>query len=1005
MSVEHFSSDVDANRNPVGVDLYVGWPNRRPGIDFIEKDVEVQDQWSGTRIEHVTYRINGSCRDATSTDQPGQGEVMATVSMWDPQTQTQQEFTKICPVVDGDGDPTNSWADNNEIYPANWSGPRNPMEDNDGDCQNPSMGAVVNCINEDGVISFKDLDGDGVPDKAVRYYEVIVDPQTQSIMPQEQDITADLQAAGGITVAAAMAVAANNGWDIEGIDNDGDTQMVVWDSDGDGNPDGGFIDRRVNEDGPNGIDDDNDGKIDEDGDGLGDDPWPQDGDNDPTNDPMPYSDWNLPNADTVITTDEFWAQTFLVTDASLAPANAPQWTDDNGTVYYEIPGPKGWPYAYAAGQDGIPWSGDEFDQYSDGSGTGIDGHIFAWADVSILGKVYFRNDDKSSDVFLDSDRNVYVDLTAAGFIIQNGKITNPTERVQDSERADAIFRWDGNGNLSNGNGVTIRWENVHPLMDNIDYNADGDMNPKTEVTEGLRRVPHDRNTGGVMAVADYLALGWDTWKVSYDYQLIKDPNIVWDIEPDWAKLDGDDDGDGLINEDGLYAWFFNEDGSLKDASTTGHPDGDYMARDADGRLYIQKASGEKVYDFDISDGIDNNGNGLVDEVVPFDDDGDGLLDEDPPGDPNDLNHNGNTKEPYDDDGDGRKDEDPISYERDHVNDHTKWAQIYEQTTDAVVDTYYLETDTDLTVQDLAIDSTGLKATALVELVDTEKWVPHNPWGDDFNGDGVPDDVEVNKETMVFNLEKINNEWLLTSIRPVGSLQDYQQQVASGEIQKFGNEVAQIVPVSPTGDPVTGPATNTGTSPTFKWDDSGVQTTIGSYLLHIEEITQSVVDGSQPTTVMMILLDPSEVSTDSATGVKSFTLGSGGTDITNQVLQAMSNDPYFPFTTALTALEAGKAYSWGILAFDMTPDQLMSAFSQGKPDPVGDSFEPMLFATAELPSYLATSTSSSTGTLAKAVINGVEYRPIPSNIAPSFYARKVKGKASHWPVSLDPRSRR
>ncbi len=227
-------------------------------------------------------------------------------------------------------------------------------------------------------------------------------------------------------------------------------------------------------------------------------------------------------------------------------------------------------------------------------------------------------------------------------------------------------------------------------------------------------------------------------------------------------------------------------------------------------------------------------------------------------------------------------------------------------------------------------------------------------------------------------------------------------MASGEIKPFGGDIARIEIVSPVGDPMTGPPINQTTTPTFEWDDSGVSGTIGSYLIHIEEITETMVtSGGKPTTVMMLLLSPSEVATDPVTGVHSFTLGSGGSDVTNEVLTAMADDPYFPFETALTALESGKAYAFGIMAFsDATLD-----FTSGKPEPMGDSFEPMMFATTDLPSYFTNSTFASR-LLPKAKIGGVEYNTIPSNIAPSLYEKSPGSNSRHhMPSSVDPRLHR
>ncbi|OGW13753.1 MAG: hypothetical protein A2035_01260 [Nitrospirae bacterium GWA2_42_11] len=1027
LSVEHFNSAFDADRNPVGVSLLVGWPNRIPGVDFVDSEIEVSDPWApgGIRMEHVNYRLKGACRElADQSEEPGTGEVKATFHRWNNTLMRDEMVTQICPVYDGDADSTNSWATDDEIYPVAWTkGPRNAWEDNDGDCLNGGFA----CHNEDGIISLKDTDSNGSKDKAVRYYE---DPNTH--MWVEQDITSQLQAAGGLTVAAAMqvAAAAANEWDIEGVDNDGDSRMNYFNQ-----VDclqGCWLDRRNNEDWPNGMDDDGDCDsepkdgiddrpasvcIDEDNDGMGANPWPQDGNNDNTNDPMVWSDWNLANKADITSNDEFWAQTFLSNDVTLRASGTDQWRDDDGNAYYEVKGPKGWPYPYAAGKDSKPWSGDEFDQYS-GSGTSLDDHAFAWADVSILGKVYFRNDDKSTGSFIDADRNVYLDLNAAGITVEGGRITAVTlgtttaPRVPTANKDAAMFRWNNNGQLSNNNGAMIDWKFVHPLMDHVDYNADGDNNVNsTDSSVKLRRVPHDRVTGGVMSEAEYLGYGWETWRVSNDYQLIDSTNCptadssgcsTWDVEAEWSRMEGDDDGDGQFNEDGLYSDYFDSsDGSLNSCESSS----DYPCMKQDsttGQLTLYKEDGSTTTSFDISDGVDNDWDGEVDEEEPFDDDWDGNSDEDPIGDPNDSDNNGDTTAPYDDDDDGRKDEDPVSYERDRINDHTQWARVYQETTDAVVEMFYLETNTELLVNDLVIDETGTKATGIVDIIDTEKWTPNNPWGDDFNGDGVPDNENRWTETMVFNLEKISSKWLVSSIQAVDSLEDYAEQLANDEIKQFGGNIARIKMISPVGDPLTGPSTNQTTTPTFSWDDSEVSVAIGSYLIHIEEITETMVtSGGEPKSVMMLVIGSSEVTTDSVTGVRSFKLGSGGTDMTADILAAFADDPYFPFETAITALENGKAYSWGVIAFSQTTLD----FTSGKPEPLADSFEPMMFATGDLPTYF-TSKSTTSNTVAKAKMGGKEYNTIPSNIAPSLYDKASdSGSRNHnMPSSNDPRQR-
>src|SRR3990172_8953727 len=849
---------------------------------------------------------------------------------------------------------------------------KNVWDDNDGDMN----------WNEDGLISLRDTNNDGVADAAYRLYSTSGDDPMQ---PWKWTPHEDAIILPAYTVAAAMQHAADQNWDIEGVDNDGDSSVMYW-----GDPpdpaNGGDINRRVNEDWPDGADnegdcdtdkdgvsDDADGDgiidgtnrvcVDEDNDGMRNDPWPQDGDDDMTNDPMPWNDWNLANKDSVMSSDELHAQRFLVNDSSLAPGVVSAWEDEAGTPYYEIPNPKGWPYTYAVGADGRPWSGDELQVYNDAGDRRTD-HIFANGNISVLGRFYFNNEEAAG---VASDGwGVLADLSEATLVSGVYRFGSST----DSRYKNGIYKWT-DGYQTNAMGDTIDWMFMRPQMDTIDHNADGDWNPATTASSGVRRVPHDRTstTGGVMSDANYLALGWDTWRVSYDYQLIADPTVVWDVEADWSRMEGDDDGDGLFNEDGLYSDYFNSDGSLKTcASSANYPC--MTMNSTTGVLTLYKKNGTTTTTFDISDGIDNDFDGSVDEVEAFDDDGDGSSDEDPVGDPNDLDNNGDRTAPYDDDGDGRTDEDPKSYERDRINDHTQWSRVYQSTTDAVVQIYYLERDSQLTVEDIAIDSTGILATAVISILDTETWSPHNPWGDDFDHDGVPDDVRTETSMMVFKMEKINGKWLVSNIHEgLEDMNDYETQLASGDIKQFGGMISRIEMLSPVGDHMTGPSTNATTTPIFQWDDSEVTGTIGSYLIHIEEITEGMVTSfEQPSIVMMLIIDPLFVTTDSVTGAKSFQFGgSGSSDITDAVLTSFAYDPYFPFDTKLTALENGKAYSWGILAFSAaSPD-----FSTGKPEPMADSFEPMMFATGDLPSYF-TSSSTAARMLPKAKVGGTVY---------------------------------
>lgn len=245
MSVEHFNSYFDSNRDAIGEDLYVGWPNRREGVDFVNSEIDVPDPMTpgGTRRESVTYRLKEPClvEPPGPLDIAGAGEVLTSYRYWNETTKRDEMRIRICSVHDGDADAANSWDEDDELYPADWSGPRNPWDDNDHDCGPGEF----DCQNEDGIISFKYMDSDDIPDQAMWYYETF-DGINFTIIAE--DITSQL---GVITVAAAMQFAADSNLDIEGVDNDGDSELVTWE-----NYDGstsGFIDRRVNEDWPNGT--------------------------------------------------------------------------------------------------------------------------------------------------------------------------------------------------------------------------------------------------------------------------------------------------------------------------------------------------------------------------------------------------------------------------------------------------------------------------------------------------------------------------------------------------------------------------------------------------------------------------------------------------------------------------------------------------------------------------------------------------------------------------------
>jgi len=151
----------------------------------------------------------------------------------------------------------------------------------------------------------------------------------------------------------------------------------------------------------------------------------------------------------------------------------------------------------------------------------------------------------------------------------------------------------------------------------------------------------------------------------------------------------DNDGDGLIDEDGPDGTWVNDDGDYlineddPDDDCDGVVDEDPVnGVDDDGDFYVDEdpvagmdEDGDGSIDEDEIDGVDNDGDGLVDEdpsgvdndwdglidedpvELGVDNDGDGLIDEDPGAIDNDGDGLVN-EDPYDDDGDGRLNEDP-----------------------------------------------------------------------------------------------------------------------------------------------------------------------------------------------------------------------------------------------------------------------------------------------------------------------------------------------------------
>lgn len=291
-------------------------------------------------------------------------------------------------------------------------------------------------------------------------------------------------------------------------------------------------------------------------------------------------------------------------------------------------------------------------------------------------------------------------------------------------------------------------------------------------------------------------------------------------------------------------------------------------------------------------------------------------------------------------------------------DPLKWQRVMEESTDAVVISYYLETKVKLHLPDdmanppISFPADGI-AIAFVEIEITETWFPHPPYDpehperSDLNGDGVVDENDNTFhffEHRIFVFKEESGEWKLAKIEMSG--RDGGSATGGEFDDYFGLPIMPIAPVSTTG----GPATGVGINPTFEWsfDAFPPEVTVGSVVLLIMEVspsgTTTAYEGGEPDVVNVHVRGFEGVST-------SFTYGStDGEDLTSWVL---ANIEDFPTTDpdavlATGALEDGKAYMWFVIAFkgNMVGDIL--AGSVGDEEELGES-PPMLLAPGALPS--------------------------------------------------------
>jgi len=207
-----------------------------------------------------------------------------------------------------------------------------------------------------------------------------------------------------------------------------------------------------------------------------------------------------------------------------------------------------------------------------------------------------------------------------------------------------------------------------------------------------------------------------------------------------AEGTGDRDGDGVLDAEDLDS---DNDGLPDSVEGTADTDGDglpdYIDADADndGIADVVEAEGDDFNaDYSIDDFVDNNGNGLSDDVEAFplsipDTDGDGIpnyldVDSDQDGVPDIIESQG-----IDQDNDGRID-DVTDINNNGVDDATQLAGALPLDTDGDGVPNYLDSDS---------DNDGISDIIEAGISDVDGDNRVDSWADD-DADGIPDSVDV-----------------------------------------------------------------------------------------------------------------------------------------------------------------------------------------------------------------------------------------------------------------------
>lgn len=294
----------------------------------------------------------------------------------------------------------------------------------------------------------------------------------------------------------------------------------------------------------------------------------------------------------------------------------------------------------------------------------------------------------------------------------------------------------------------------------------------------------------------------------------------------------------------------------------------------------------------------------------------------------------------DNDGDEKTDEDPQFSKF----DSTDWGKLMDETTDAVVDHYYVISTDRLTIAPDSLMVNGNIAQGMIIDDTTETWSPHPPYDPnnpdraDLNGDGVVDDSDNNtvsfSKFFAAGFEKVGDFWLLARLKAMGE---------NGQMDQYfvKNPIEPVYPApTNTSGSFPQPPTGVGTIPVFEWSypAAELEGSVQSVAVIVMEMSAPTsTSPPQPVAGRIIMLSGNPTS---------YSYGNGtGTDVTSDVLRNVEDLPFnAPMSGGnTTPLEEGKVYMWMVVAFGVAPEGIFTSDAE----PIAESF-PVLFATTTMP---------------------------------------------------------